>query len=165
MTSTVDTGARGAWPRASGPVTDGPAARAWLADQAAALPIAPGTAIPQFGTAEWWAADENTRRVSALRALEARHEDDDELRERLRREVGNERAAHLTRVHEAMDQANEAIREDRQALAKLPTLAELQARRREYPEPREPIQTPNWPPVLIPGSGGRRLGEPNEGAA
>ncbi|MDI2127946.1 hypothetical protein QI554_17525 [Yinghuangia seranimata] len=140
--------------------------RAWLTAQADALhALEPGSDIPQFGTLEWEQAGETIRRVAALRFAAARYEDDVELRERLRLEVADMRAARLAYENDVVDEITAAVRPDRHDLARLPTLEVLQARRREYPEPRPMIQAPGWPAPIIPGSGGRRLGEPETGAA
>ncbi|WP_436788232.1 hypothetical protein [Yinghuangia sp. YIM S10712] len=163
MTDSTNSAARGAWPpRASGPATPSADIRAVIAEE---IVLLGNLDVPPLHELDVRTAPRAVVRTALLRYVAARYEDDVELAERLRVEVENGHVAHLARVHEAHDQSNAVVRDQRKDWAKLPNFAELQDRRRTYPPTRTPIQTPNWPPVLIPGSGGRRLGEMNEGAA
>lgn len=140
---------------------DGPAVRAWLRDQADALT---DEDVPPLGSPAWFHASEEQRR-KALCLFALRYEDDNEMAERLRQEVDNLRAARLAYEAQVIDDVHAAIRADRKEWANLPTFEELQARRRAYPPPRPMVQAPGWPAPVIPGSGGRRLNEPETGAA
>jgi hypothetical protein len=143
------------------PRIDGPAVRAWIRAQADAL--ADGD-VPPLGSPAWFQASEEQQR-KALCLFALRYEDDDEMAERLRQEIDNLRAARLTYERQVIDDVHAAIRDDRKKWANLPTFEELQARRRDYPPTRPMVQAPGWPAPVIPGSGGRRLNEPETGAA
>lgn len=166
MIDSTNSGARGVWPpRASGPPST-PAAdiRAVVEEEAAHLGAA-DLDVPPLSRLDVRTADRAVVRIALLRFAATAYEDDEQVRARLHREIADLRTALLAYENDVVDEINAAVRDDRYELARLPTFEELRVRRRTYPEPRPMIQTAGWPDPIVPGSGGRRLSDLNEGAA
>lgn len=166
MTDQHTTGAPGFAPGAAGlPSTPHADIRAVAEEEIAFLLRGADIDVPPLRQLDVRTADRTIVRVALLRFAAQAYEDDDELAERLRQEIDNLRAARRAYEAQVIDDVHAAIRADRKKWANLPTFEELTARRRTYPPTRPMVQAPGWPAPVIPGSGGRRLNEPETGAA